>query len=226
MGGRTLGRVALLQVCASSPRRDARLMRGLVAASDGGQRPQRRRASLGLAGRRRWWWSPDERGRGRDTEDRGKRSLVDVGVAAGLPRRCSPPLQPGWSSLVVGVGRSWSSAAATDSRTAAAPQPCAALRLRCIRCAVRHRRARLPLSGRAAVTPCRQRQPPATSKPRALISRRRRSPTKFPCSSITVKNPRKNLAKDVRRWYNDSREEVGQCQHQRNWKRLASVAPK
>ena len=217
MGGRTLDKMALLQVCASSPRRDARLMRGFVAAVDGAQRPQRRKASLGLAGRRSWWCSPDERRRGRDTENRGSRSRVGVGVAGGLPRRCSPPLQRGWSSLVVGVGRRWSSAAATDSRSAAAHQPCAALRLRCNRCAVRHRRARLPLSGRA-----RGHALPTTTATRdanagALISRQ---------PAHAEKNPRKNLAKDVRRWYNDNREEVGQCQHQRNWKRLASVAPR
>lgn len=48
----------------------------------------------------------------------------------------------------------------------------------------------------------------------------------FPRPADAGKIPRKNLAKDVLRWYNSTRKEEGQCQHLKSWKRLASVAPK
>lgn len=93
MGGRTLDRVALLQVCASSPRRDARLMRGFVAAVDGAQRPQRRKASLGLAGRRSWWWSSIRKGgeeeQRTEEEDLSKTWVWLGGCRAAARRRCT-----------------------------------------------------------------------------------------------------------------------------------------
>lgn len=88
-----------------------------------------------------------------------------------------------------------------------------------------------PSRASTAVGACRGHALPTAAatrdvKPRALISRRIGSHPKFPCSSIAEKNPRKNLAKDVLRWYNETRKEEGQCQHHRSWKRLESVAPR
>lgn len=216
MGGRTLGRVALLQVCASSPRRNARLMRGLVAASVGAQRPQRRRASLGLAGRRGWWWSSNERGWKRHREQRKKISRgrgCGCGAAAPLLAAVAARLVVAGggcrSQLVVG-GCDRLADCGSPAALRSAPAPLHPL------CSAPPSRAS------TAVGACRGHALPTAAATRdanagALISRQ---PTH------DEKNPWKNLAKDVRRWYNDSREEVGQCQHQRNWKRLASVAPR
>lgn len=218
MSGRTLGRVALLQVCASSPRRDARLMRGLVAAVDGAQRPQRRRASLGLAGRRGWWWSSDERGERMKRHGKQKKKIsrrCGCGWAAAAPLLAAVA-----AGLVVagGVCRSQLVVGGCDRLADCGSRPA----LRSAPAPMRPLYSAPPSRASTAVGACRGHALPTAAATRdanagALISRQ---------PPHAEKNPRKNLAKDVRRWYNNSREEVGQCQHQQSWKRLANVAPK
>ena len=205
-------------VCASSPRRDARLMRGLVAACDWRPAPT---APQSVAGASRPPGLVVEFQREREESKETQRREEEELSWRGCGWAAAAPLLAAVAALLVVAGggcRSQLVVGGCDRLADCGSRPA----LRSAPAPMHPLYSAPPSRASAAVGACRGHALPTTTATRdanagALISRQ---------PAHAEKNPRKNLAKDVRWWYNDSREEVGQCQHQRNWKRLASVAPR